>query len=388
MIRRRERKQKGQRVQTATAFYLRYYITTNGKRSKTQVKLVDKSDKYKTWADVEPLIAAELERANGAAKPSASIALSDFVEREYLPWVESTKAASTANGYRRIWEGQWAAHVGTAELINLQTAQVTAVLTTMAQAGKGSRALSHNKWFLSGVYEFAKARGIVQNNPAFDARWLAKVARVAKQKEYSLAEVKAMLAMLEPINLKAAVAVALAYFAALRPAEIRGLQWNDFDGEYLSIRRAVWRNRVGDTKTPESTAQVLATEPLRGLLKKLKTASAGKGTDSATWGDFLYILDVGKNTPLSLDSLNVRVIAPACKKAGIDWRGFYPGRRGLASLITDTSKSAANSSGMLRHKDLATTLKYYSRAQKESIEAAQREIEKMATAAEDEKATK
>src|SRR5215472_2456433 len=44
------------------------------------------------------------------------------------------------------------------------------------------------------------------------------------KRSYSLDEVKAILAILEPLNLPAAVAVAMAYFVALRPAEIR-LEW-------------------------------------------------------------------------------------------------------------------------------------------------------------------
>ena len=65
-----------------------------------------------------------------------------------------------------------------------------------------------------------------------------------------------MLAILEPLDLRAAVAVALAYFAALRPAEIRGLQRTDYDGtDELSIKRSVWRNK-GETKTEESAGNV------------------------------------------------------------------------------------------------------------------------------------
>jgi integrase len=60
-----------------------------------------------------------------------------------------------------------------------------------------------------------------------DAERLVKVARPEEQTEYSLETVLVMLRILEPLDLRAAVAVALAYFAALRPGEIRGLQWPD-----------------------------------------------------------------------------------------------------------------------------------------------------------------
>ena len=182
---------------------------------------------------------------------------------------------------------------------------------------------------------------------------LIKIARPEKQTEYSLETILNMLRILEPLDLRAAVAVALAYFAALRPAEIRGLQWIDYDGAELNIRRGVWRGIVGETKTEDSAATVPVIEPLRSLLAKLR-AETPDG----------FMLQSTSGKPLSLDSLNYRVIAPAMKKAGIDWRGYYPGRRGVSSKVTDTSKNALNSTGLLRHSTPITALKHYTRAQK------------------------
>ena len=162
-------------------------------------------------------------------------------------------------------------------------------------------------------------------NPVPEAKWLVKVARPEKQAEYSLETVLSMLRILEPLDLRAAVAVALAYFAALRPAEIRGLKWDDYDGAELNIKRTVWRAKVGETKTEDSAASVPVIEPLKSLLEKLqKETPAG------------YIIQSSTGNPLSLDSLNWRIIAPAMKKAGIKWRGYYPGRRGISSRVTDT----------------------------------------------------
>jgi integrase len=162
--------------------------------------------------------------------------------------------------------------------------------------------------------------------------------------------------------------VALAYFAALRPAEIRGLMWADWTGKELNVRRTVWRNKVGETKTEESAGSVPVIEPLKSLLEKLRSQSTGE-----------HIMSNGNGKPLSLDSLNTRVITPAMKKAGIDWRGYYPGRRGISSLVTDTSKNALNSTGLLRHSTPITALKHYTRAQKESIRAALEQVEQLAS---------
>src|SRR5215467_1798013 len=103
------------------------------------------------------------------------------------------------------------------------------------------------------------------------AKWTVKVARPRKQREYPLQTVLEMLRILEPLDIRAAVAVALAYFAALRPAEIRGLQWSDYDGEKLDVKRTVWRNITGETKTEESAASVPVIEPLKSLLERFRS---------------------------------------------------------------------------------------------------------------------
>jgi integrase len=362
------RKQKGQRIETRTAFFLRYYVSThNGDRKQECVKLAEKSDMYRSWNDVEPLIARELERVNASVDlPTARMSITDFFEKHYLPWCKTTKAAATVECYRQNWVSKLKSRVGNTALANLTTAEVTALLTHFAKVGLQTQSLSRIKFTLSGAYQYAVALGLIRDgmNPVRGAKWLVKVARPKQQTVYTLEQVLRFIAVLEPLDLRAAVAVALAYFAALRPAEIRGLQWADFSGEELHIRRAMWRNVIGETKTEDSVASVPVIEPLKSLLEKLRAQSAA---------GFILQNDAGK--PLSLDSLNCRLIKPTLKA---EWRGYYPCRRGISSNVTDTSKNALNSTGLLRHSTPITALKHYTRAQKESVEAAMKQIEQKA----------
>src|SRR5215472_9158370 len=283
MSNRLPRKQKGQQFETDRAFFLRYYTDevyttgkSTGKQKQKAVLLAYKSDLYRSWADVEPLIEQELARINAETEqaPTGRLSLTEFIEQHYLPWADANKSAPTANGYKRVWENYLKPHLGDLSLTELQTAKVTAVLTKHAKDGKGSRTLSHIKWMLSGVYVYAIAAGIVPKNPVPEAKWLVKVARPARQAEYSLETVLSMIRILEPLDIRAAVAVALAYFAALRPAEMRGLKWEDYDGAELNVKRAVWRAKVGETKTEGSAASVPVIELLKSLLEKLRKQSS------------------------------------------------------------------------------------------------------------------
>ena len=75
----------------------------------------------------------------------------------------------------------------------------------------------------------------------------------------------------------------------------------------LDIKRGVWRDIVGETKMEGSAASVPVIEPLGSLLEKLRAQST----------DGLMLQNEAGNA-LSLDSLNIRVIAPALKKARLE----------------------------------------------------------------------
>jgi integrase len=368
----RHKQPTGQRIETKKAFYLRHYVTTPEGRRKVSVKLADKSDRYRSWADVEPLVTRALATASNSAAPSGNMLLADFVEQHYLPWCEKNKAASTVCGYKHVWRAQWQPRLGHLPLTAVSTAQVTNALTELAGT-LGRAALSHVKWFLSGVYQDAKSQGIVPHNPVIDAKWRVKTKRPAKQRVYTLPEVLRMLDILAPIDLRAACTLALAYFAALRPCEIRGLTWADITEDRLYVRRSIWHRSVGDTKTESSVRSMLVIEPLRGLLARLRASQWGPKAPSDP------IIQNQNRVPLSLDSINERIIRPTMKAAGINWRGYYAARRGFASLVTHSTKDALNATGILGHSTPITTLSHYTRAQADSMDAAMETIEQLAT---------
>jgi integrase len=368
LIRRRPRKQTGQYRETDAAFFIRFYRA--GRR--VEIKVADKSAQYQTRADVEHLITKLLA---GDSSPNVST-IAGFVETKYLRFVEANRAAATAHGYRKIWEQVWKPAVGHKILATLPTVDVSTVLTALAERGRGSSAISHAKWFLSGVFEHAIATGVVQHNPCPHAQALCKVPRKKRQHEYSLHDMVKMLTVLELMDLRAAVAVALAYYAGLRPSEVRGLQWSDYDesAQTLQVRRSVWHNVVGDTKNISSARTVpYVLKPLRDLLEKMRALTGGQG----------YILPNEHHQPLDLDNLNQRVIAPALKRAGLEWHGYYACRRGISSQTTNSSGNVLNATRLLGHTTPITTLAHYTQAQVEQVKAALQAIEELALVTKD-----
>ena len=372
------RKQKGQLIETKKAWFIRYYTTEIDAgqeiRKQTCVRLCEKSDVYRHESDVRPLIEQHMNAVNAKQEPvTGSMLLGEYVTRIYLPWVELNKTAATHNGYKQLWNRYLSPRFSQTPMIDLQTHEVTALLTHYATT-LGARTLSHIKWLLSGVYVFAIGQGTVPkgSNPAFEAKWQAKAKRPRKKIEYSVKQIIQMIDVLKPVSLQAACAVAVCYFAAARPAECRGLRWEDWSetGNTLEIRRGIWRNHVGDTKNESSVRTQKVKQTLRDLLTELRKQSGNPVTG--------FIFQNRANKPLSLDSLSGRIIAPTLKEAGIEWQGYYPARRGMSSKTTSVSKNPLNSTGLLGHSNPATALEYYTRPQADDIDAAQDQVEELA----------
>jgi integrase len=135
------------------------------------------------------------------------------------------------------------------------------------------------------------------------------------------------------------------YFCGLRPGEARAVRWEDYNGKTLRVRASIWRTYLTEPKTAESAASVPVAATLATILNVSRRDSG-------------YILAGQSGKPVSLHNLARRIVAPALKKAGIPWHGWYALRRGIATLATSVESPLA-AKGLLRHANLATTQAHY-----------------------------
>ena len=120
--------------------------------------------------------------------------------------------------------------------------------------GVGRTTLQHCKRRLSGIFTLARNQGALDSpNPIEGAMIPKKSAAPAKTHAATPDEVLAILEILrEAGESKARAAVALMFFAGLRPGEARGARWEDCDGKRLFVRQSVWHTFTTDPKTLEA----------------------------------------------------------------------------------------------------------------------------------------
>jgi integrase len=150
---------------------------------------------------------------------------------------------------------------------------------------------------------------------------------------------------------KARAAVALMFFAGLRPGEARGACWEDYDGKKLTVRQSIWHTYTTTPKTNGSAKPVPVIEPLVGILAELRTTDKDPSSGPVLRGP--------SGKPLDLHNLANRVVIPTLRAAGVPWHGWYALRRGVATAVTALSTDSLAAKGLLRHSSVSTTERHY-----------------------------
>ncbi len=175
---------------------------------------------------------------------------------------------------------------------------------------------------------------------------------------------------------QARAAVALVFFAGLRPGEARGARWEDYDGQKLTIKQSVWRTHTTDPKTVSAAKPVPVIESLRTILTELRKID-GYPVNGP-------ILRGPSGVALNLDNLAKRRLVPALSNTEnypqpdnpeiLKWNGWYSLRRGIATLASSVERDPMAAKGLLRHSSVNTTLAHYI---KDIPEVTQRAMEKV-----------
>ena len=369
------RYQKGFIWRKGDAWYGRWCqdVVENGRiiRKQQAKKLADYNDRYRSKKDVKPLLDEILAPINeGKVSPSSTLTVAEFVDGFYLPYAQENCRPSTYSAYERQFRAYLAPRLKKIVMRDFRTSDAAKLLGDIHREHRlGRTTLRHLKSFLSSVFTFAINQGILDGyNPVRLAQIPNKAAAPKETAHATPEKVLAMLDVLEKAGKKKArAAVALMFFAGLRPGEARGATWEDFDGKQLMVRRSIWQTHTTEPKTVESSKPVPIIEPLRTILTELREGDLNPASGP--------ILRGPSGRPLHLDNMARREIRPALTAAGIPWHGWYALRRGIATLLNSVEKDPMAAKGLLRHTSVITTQKHYIKEVPATTLAAMQKIE-------------
>jgi hypothetical protein len=184
-------------------------------------KLAEVCDRFRSKADVRPLLAEKLRPLNERCTcPEGTLPVSEFVANCYLPFVVENLKPSTANGYQTRWQSYLALRLSRVIVRDFRTVDTGSLLAEIHREHElGRTTLKHIKSFLSGVFTYAKNQGAYDGvNPIRDAMIPEKAAKPLETYAASPDEVLAMMEALDKAGEpKASTAVALIVLCWLAP---------------------------------------------------------------------------------------------------------------------------------------------------------------------------
>lgn len=348
--------QRGTIKQRGNFWVVRFNVKVLAPSGKTRwksrtVRLAPIGGAYRTEASVQSLAEEAIQKEAGATvKPTSVETFERFIELTYLPAVKATLKHTTYRGYRDLF-GYVQPHLGGVELRELDSVKGNAILKAVSEA---KPELVHNtlvkcKRFLSSAWKHAKSVGLVHGACPIDGSVkIPEGAKSAKPHAYRPHEVGAIYNAV-PDEFQAIVVVMAS--TGLRPEELKGLKWSDFNGDSLAIRRVVTNRKVIEsTKTVASAASVPCSRDVISALKRHR---------KLTLGDGFIFHGRRADQPLNLENETRRKIRPALRKAKVAWHGWYAFRRGVATNLHAEGIDDKTIQGLLRHSELRTTQNIY-----------------------------
>lgn len=374
--------------------YLKFYHVVDGRRVHKTIQLCKRDDvhdwsrknrngrtRWSFSSAVRDRQRQEIERIKSEQRAeeakttsSGDMRVADFWETEFLPYCETVREVtgeprmkpSTVRGFKQIWNQHLKSHFGETTLRQYEPATGTRFLRTLVDT-QCKTTLKHIKALGTAIFKCAVNKDRLKVNPWHDVLIPDDAVAPTATEHYTLAEAENLISSLVD-HVDCQLVMALACFLGLRPNEIAALKWDDFDSDYVHIRRGVVRGVVGTPKTPESLAS-LPLIPQVKLFVNLWHQKSGKPTEG-------WVFPSENNTPLDLHNLIARVIRPhvegetrcvRCKVtpagSGVTWKALYAGRRGAGTAVVEaTNGNLAVAQALLRHKNQMTTATFYKKA--------------------------
>lgn len=341
------RTQEGYLRKRFGAWHLSYYITENGDRKLKSHRLCDDSQ---TKSQAKQLRNEFLRtQVNVGVQNSGPIGVVAFWDKVYLPFIESSGSLkpATVHGYKQVFNQHLKSHFRTLTMSEYRTHHMSLFLTGLAKTLR-PRTLNNVKWIASAIFDHAVASGYCENNPIRDAKVLGKMLGHGDTKSYTLEEIEDVIsALIERCD--AQLVMALAWFAGMRKGEIQGLQWPDIDAEFIHVRRAFSRGEVGPPKSKKSLRAIPIIQPVRIPLMLWRAKNP----------DGVWLFPNSEGNAWDMADFANKVIKPALRKAGIEWKGFHAGRRGLGSELRSITGDSTTGRDVLGHTTTRITEQHY-----------------------------
>jgi integrase len=370
------------------AWFLQFYQTENHDgvlvKVRKSVKLADKDREHNsaTCKAVKDRRDEELTKiTSGPQITKEDKRIVDYWEKRFLPYCEEILKTgprtgqqrlkpSTLRGYRQVWNQHLKNHFAGYTLQKYQPAMGARLLDSLT-AKQGFHVLKHIRAVGSAIFRRAMKDQIITVNPWSAVEMPDDAIEPGQTQAYTREESEDLVSALVD-HVDAQLALSLACFLAIGPAEIQGLQWGDVDRDWIHIRRNVVLGKEGTTKTIERAASLPLLDEVRVPLELWRKQCKHTSPTDRIIADLHNLINrvikphvLGEKNKAKEKRCTRCDIVPEC--SNVQWRGMYSARRGAITHAINVSGNIALGQRLARHASSATTSAFYHKAMPDSM---------------------
>lgn len=285
-------------------------------------------------------------------------------------WLESVRPPNTRPATFRRYEEIVRLHLvptlGGTRLVRLTPADVERMLNAIVRSAgsdpdrrrRKHRTASHVRAVLRTALNRARRHGLVATNAAADATW--RQPPRSDVRFLTPEQAKTLLAAIAGDPLEPLITVAATQGA--RQGELLALRWSDidFEAKTISIRYALQKGELVETKTDRSRRTVHMTALAEAALRRQKARQAEQRLlAGARWRDQDFVFTTGIGTPHDGTNVTKRFQA-LLSDAGLPRFRFHDLRHTAATIRLARGVPARVVMEELGHSQIALTLNTYS----------------------------
>jgi len=165
------------------------------------------------------------------------------------------------------------------------------------------------------------------------------------------------------------IALALGFFAGLRPSESVGLEWRLCDLKNRQLIISQQRGRHGEVALPKTQSSEACIDIVPELAEILERYYRDQRKQNFALAP-VYLFPNRGGQPLSSATLRTRHLYPLLEGLGMPQRGLHACRRAFADRLLDSGAPVTIIQAALRHSNLQTTVRYLSKPQPLDVVAA------------------
>ncbi|AKS22818.1 MAG: hypothetical protein C75L2_00020097 [Leptospirillum sp. Group II 'C75'] len=274
-----------------------------------------------------------------------SVALSGWLEA-----VERTLSVSTFRGYRSAVHHRLLPAFGHVKMKDLTTQAVRKWIGSLTDIS--NKRINNLLTPLRAIFADAYQDGQINRNPLDRIRNLPLATK--EPEPFTPEEISRILAAADPISRNL---FQFAFWSGLRTSELIGLEWGDVDFKkgFVSVRRAVLRGHVKETKTKSGHRDIVLLIPAREALERQMEYTFLLGPKGRV---FCHPLT---RKAFWMDQEIYRFWDSLLRKAGVPFRNPYQTRHTYASLLLSAGENPMFVAQQMGHRDWGMIRKRYGR---------------------------